>query len=132
MMLQELAEKMKQEEQPEPVAQLRRMRAFVNAHPYDEMNQRYAEAAEAEKNIRTAADRYEWLKNMAAINRDATLLNLYRNCLRLAEQEERKEAGGGAAFYEKYRGGIERIEQEAREKCEKLYGYQLTLDAIGV
>lgn len=37
---------------------------------------------------------------MAAINRDATLLNLYRNCLRLAEQEERKEAGGGAAFYE--------------------------------
>ena len=129
MMLQELAEKMKQEEQPEPIAELRRMRAFVNAHPYDEMNQRYAEAAEAEKNIRTAADR---LKNMAAINRDATLLNLYRNCLRLAEQEERKEAGGGAAFYEKYRGGIERIEQEAREKCEKLYGYQLTLDDMGV
>ena len=69
MMLQELAEKMKQEEQPEPIAELRRMRAFVKAHPHDEMNQRYAEAAEAEKNIRTAADRYEWLKNMAAINR---------------------------------------------------------------
>ena len=132
MMLQELAEKMKQEEQPEPVAQLRRMRAFVNAHPHEEMNQRYAEAAEAEKNIRTSADRYEWLKTMEAINRDATLLNLYRNCLRLAEQEERKETGGGAAFYEKYRGGIERIEREAREKCEKLYGYQLTLDAMGV
>lgn len=132
MMLQELAEKMKQEEQPEPIAELRRMRAFVKAHPYEEMNQRYAEAAEAEKNIRTASDRYDWLKNMAAINRDATLLHLYRNCLRLAEQEECKEAGGGAAFYEKYRGGIERIEREAREKCEKLYGYQLTLDAIGV
>lgn len=132
MMLQELAEKMKQEEQPEPIAELRRMRAFVKAHPYDEMNQRYAEAAEAEGKIRTASDRYDWLKNMAAINRDATLLHLYRNCLRLAEQEECKEAGGGAAFYEKYRGGIERIEREAREKCEKLYGYQLTLDAIGV
>lgn len=132
MMLQELAEKMKQEEQPEPIAELRRMRAFVNAHPHEEMNQRYAEAAEAEKNIRTASDRYDWLKNMAAINRDATLLHLYRNCLRLAEQEERKESGGGAAFYEKYRGGIERIEREAKEKCEKLYGYQLTLDAIGV
>ena len=35
MMLQELAEKMKQEEQPEPVAELRRMRAFVKAHPYE-------------------------------------------------------------------------------------------------
>ena len=132
MMLQELAEKMKQEEQPEPVAELRRMRAFVKDHPHDEMNQRYAEAAEAEKNIHTAADRYEWLKNIAAINRDATLLNLYRNCLPLAEQEERKEAGGGAAFYEKYRGGIERIEREAKEKCEKLYGYQLTLNDMGV
>ena len=132
MMLQELAEKMKQEEQPEPIAELRRMRAFVKAHPYDEMNQRYAEVAEAEGKIRTAADRHEWLKTMAAINRDATLLNLYRNCLRLAEQEERKEVGGGAAFYEKYRGGIERIEREAKEKCEKLHGYQLTLDAIGV
>ncbi len=67
MMLQELAEKMKQEEQPEPIAELRRMRAFVKAHPHEEMNQRYAEAAEAEKNIRTAADRYEWLKTMEAI-----------------------------------------------------------------
>ena len=98
----------------------------------EKMKQGYAEAAEAEKNIRTAADRYEWLKTMEAINRVATLLNLYRNCLRLAEQEERKEAGGGAAFYEKYRGGIERVEREAREKCKKLYGYQLTLDAMGV
>lgn len=132
MMLQELAEKMKQEEQPEPVAQLRRMRAFVKAHPYEEMNRRYAEAAEEEKYIHTAAERYKWLKNMEEINLDATLLQLYRACLRMAEQEERKEAGGGAAFYEKYRGGIERIEREAREKCEQMYGYQLTLDAMSV
>lgn len=103
-MLQELAEKMKQEEQPEPVAELRRMRAFVKAHPYEEMNQRYKEAAEAEKNIRTAADRYEWLKTMEAINRDATLLNLYRNCLRLAEQEERKEAGRRCCLLRKIQG----------------------------
>ena len=129
-MLKELAEKMKQEKVTEPIEELRRMRTFVGAHSAEEMNARYAAAAEAEERIRTAADRYEWMKNMAAINLDTALLNLYRETLRMAEREERKAPGGGAAFYEKYKGGIEAYEKRVREECDALYGFQLTLDLM--
>ncbi|MDD3394874.1 MAG: hypothetical protein PHG19_09575 [Anaerotignum sp.] len=99
MTLAEMAKQMQHETVSPEIQELRRMRKFIAAHNYEEMNGRWAEVARLEANggRDTVEGQYEILKRIKELNRDADLIKLYRATLTFAETRERAEAG--AAFY---------------------------------
>lgn len=90
--------------------ELRRMRAFVNAHSFGAMSERCRELGEQLNRAKTAEDEKKWLDDWAAFLRDDEMKKFYTTILICAESEERKQKGGGAAFYRQFEKNIRRAE----------------------
>ncbi len=132
MTLAEMAKQMQQETISPEVQELRRMRKFIAVHDYNEMNGRWAEVARmlAKGEELTFEEQYRILKMQEELNRDYKLLNIYRKAIALAEHAERKERGGGAAFYQKYQEGIHKAEKGIYQKAKKYENMQVALGEL--
>lgn len=122
-MIQDIAKELR----AEPLLELRRMRAFVNEHSFEAMNERCRKLGEAAEKIQTPEEETKWESDWIAFSIDDEMKKFYNLVLMFAELAERKEKGGGAALYSQHEKEIRRAEDMIRkgyrminEKWEKI------------
>lgn len=133
MTLAEMAKEMQQETASAEIQELRRMRKFIAAHNYEEMNGRWAEVAklEASGGRDTVEGQYEILKRIKELDRDADLTKLYRATLTFAETRERAATGGGVLFFQEQKDRIRKAEEFICREVKQWENMQVALGEIG-
>jgi hypothetical protein len=128
-----MAKEMRQETASAEIQELRRMRKFIAAHNYEEMNGRWAEVARLEANggRESVEGQYEILMRIKELNRDADLIKLYRATLTFAETRERAEAGGGVLFFLEQKDRIRKAEEFICREVKQWGNMQVALSEIG-
>lgn len=132
MALADIAKKLQTDGVSPEVLELRRMRKFIALHDYDEMNGRWAEAAQMQDagEQETLEGQYLILKKIKEVNRDAELIRLYSATLRLAEKLEREKSGGGAAFFRENRERILKAEEIICQEAKDWENMQVSIDEL--
>ncbi len=132
MSLSDIARKLQSEGVSPEVLELRRMRKFIAIHNYDEMNGRWIQVAQmqAQGYALTLEGRYQMMRMQEELNRDYKLLEIFRETIARAEKAERRERGGGAAFYRKYQKGLRMAEAAIYQKAKLWENMQVSIEEL--